>query len=208
MLSCALGTVVCLTTLASYVDSGQMSATSRRGTTSAETAAIEAYCQELDQHVKRHEKSGRLLADISSGKKPAWREFQSEEEREEADTGDNLNENAIAWIKDGEPAVVSFTFQSPSGDWSHFVTYYFHPDGTLAKVDATLNTFYGHMTRTRKEVYGAEGRLLRSSVAHFDLYTQKKRRPGLKGEEFVDEPVPVYRRTKDLPFYHLLNPNK
>jgi len=81
------------------------------------------------------------------GEKSRWREFKSEVEREEADTG---NDKAKVWAKDGAVALVSYAFQSPSGDWAHYVSYYFREDGTLAKIHAQLNTFYGNMTVIRE----------------------------------------------------------
>ncbi len=109
-----------------------------------------AHCQELDDYAKRNPKLGRPFADVSSGmkgEKSRWREFKSEVEREEADTG---NDKAKVWAKDGAVALVSYAFQSPSGDWAHYVSYYFREDGTLAKIHAQLNTFYGNMTVIRE----------------------------------------------------------
>lgn len=169
-----------------------------------ETARIEAYCQELDAYAKNNPKLGRIFADVSSegeNQKSPWREFESEAEREKADTGDNLNENAIVWSKDGAVVLVSCTFQSPSRDWAHFVSYYFRADGTLAKARARLNTFYGEMTVIRERLYDSKGKLLSSSQQFLDLKTQKKKKPGA---EFQDDSFPLYRTVRALPFYALL----
>jgi hypothetical protein len=169
-----------------------------------EKTRIEAYCQGLDAYAKNNPKLGRIFADVSSdgeGQKSPWREFESEAEREKADTGDNLNENAIVWSKDGAVVLASCTFQSPSRDWAHFVSFYFRADGTLAKVRARLNTFYGEMTVIRERLYDSKGRLLSSSQQFLDLKTQKKKKPGAG---FQDDSFPLYRTVRALPFYALL----
>jgi hypothetical protein len=132
------------------------------------------------------------------GQKSQWREFKSEVEREEADTG---NDKANVWAKDGAVVSAYFTFQSLSGDWAHYVNYYFREDGALAKIQARLNTFYGDMIVIRERFYDPKGRLLSSSQQFLDLKTKKKKRPG---ETFEDEPIPVYRTVKALPFYTAL----
>jgi|GEM_PF-1339171 len=185
-------------------DQAQTNAPTDKQIRAAEIAKIKAYCQELDDYAKRNPKLGRLFADVSSGmkgEKSRWREFKSEGERERADTGNDL---ANVWAKDGATVSVYFTFQSPSGDWAHYVNYYFRDDGSLAKTRAQLNTFYGNMTVIRERFYDLKGRLLSSSQQFLDLETKKKKKPGVDGE-FIDEPIPVYRTVKALPFYTLLS---
>lgn len=174
----------------------------------AEIARIKAYCQELDDYAKRNPKLGRIFADVSSGlegQKSRWREFKSEEERQKADTGDNLNNNANVWSKDGAVVAIYCTFQSPSRDWAHYVDYYFRKDGSLAKIHARLNTFYGNMTVIRERFYDLKGKLLSSSQQFLDLETQKEKKPGANGKEFIDQAIPVYRTVKALPFYTMLS---
>jgi len=168
-----------------------------------EIARIKAYCQELDDYAKRNPKLGRLFGDVSSGmegEKSRWREFKSEEEREEVVTE---NDKANVFAKVGAVVLANYTFQSPSGDWSHYVDYYFREDGSLARIHARLNTFYGNMTVIRERFYDPKGKLLSSSQQFLDLDTQKKKKPGADGE-FIDEPIPFYRTVKALPFYTLL----
>ncbi len=61
------------------------------------------------------------------------------------------------------------------------------------------------MTVIRERFYDPKGRLLSSSQQFLDLETKKKKKPGADGVEFIDEPIPVYRTVKALPFYTLLN---
>jgi|SRR5262245_2389868 len=171
----------------------------------AEIARIKAYCQQLDNYAKRNPKLGRLFANVSSdmaGQKSLWREFKSEEERVEADTGDGLNDNANVWSKDGTVVLVYCAFQTPSDDWFHQVDYYFRKDGSLAKIHARLDTFYGNVTAIRERFYDSKGRRLSSSQQLLDLKTKKRKRPDVA---FVDEPIPVYLTVKALPFNPLLS---
>jgi hypothetical protein len=172
----------------------------------AEIARIKAFCRQLDNYAKRNPKLGRLFADVSSditGQKSEWREFKSEEERAETDTSDGLYDNANVWSKDGAVVLVNCTFETDSGDWFHKVDYYFRKDGSLAKIHARLDTFYGSVTAIRERLYDSKGRLLSSSQQILDLKTKKKKRPG-EDDGFKDEPVPVYRTVKALPFSALL----
>src|SRR5215510_14122889 len=168
----------------------------------AEIARIKTYCLELDDYAKRNLKLGRLFGDVSSGmegEKSQWREFKSEEEREEVVTE---NDKANVFAKDGAVVLANYTFQSPSGDWAHYVNYYFRTDGALAKIHARLNTFYGNMIVIRERFYDPKGKLLSSSQQFLDLETKKKKKPGA---DFEDETIPLYRTVKALPFYTLLS---
>lgn len=187
-----------------FVQAGTSNSSQAQPRTAAITS-IKAYCQQVDDYVKRNPKWGRLFADVSSdtkNQKSKWREFKSDTEREKADTGENLNDNAIVWTKDGVVVLASFTFQSPSRDWAHFLHYYFRANGSLARISAQLNTFYGNMTVLRERFYDSSGKLLSSSEQFRDMTTQKKRNPG---EDFVTEPIPLYQTIKSLPFYPMLN---
>ncbi len=174
-----------------------------RQATRAEISAIESYADEIARFAKRNSSKARNFANTATGNVDHWREFRSEKEREAADTGYNLNENALVWLRNGKVVGANFTFQSGSRDWAHFVMYYFREDGSLAKVEATLNTFYGEMSVFRERWYDREGKLLRSTAQYRDLRSRKRKKPG-SASEFIDEPIPLYRSVKDLPFRHLL----
>jgi hypothetical protein len=113
--------------------------------------------------------------------------------------------NAIVWSKEGAVVLVYCVFQSPSANWAHRIVYYFREDGSLAKIDARLNTSYSRMTTVRERFYDTSGRLLSSSQRFLALEAQKEKKPGEDGEEFIDEPIPIYRTVKALPFYAALN---
>lgn len=175
---------------------------------STNIASIEAYSKTVDQFIKRNKKAARIFANVASDNEQAkdlWREFKTEKARDKADTGDNLNENAYVWLKGGKLVGANFTFQSPSRDWAHFVMYYYREDGTLAKTESTLNTFYGNVTIKRNTYYAPNGKPLHTTTRYLDLNTQKPIKP--KGD-FFDEPTPVYSKVSALPFHHLLVDNK
>ena len=163
-------------------------------------AEIEAYAKEIDSYIKSNPKPVRLFADTSSetDKAEQWREFKSEKERDGA--GENLNSRADVWTRNGKVVGANFTFQTPSGDWTQFVMYYFRSDGTLAKIASTLNTFHGGITVNREDYYNPKGTFLRGTTHCQDLKTQKTK----PCADFQDQPAPLYQKINQLPFYSLL----
>ena len=149
----------------------------------------------------------RIFADIANdGKKANWKEFKTEKMREQADTGDNLNENAIVWTKSGKISAATFTFQSPSRDWAQFATYYFRPNGTLAKIESNLNTFYGNVTAKLDYYFDSKGKIIKQKATYFDLQSQKPiaLKKLKKEREFIDEEVIIFKNTSNLPFIKLV----
>jgi len=161
--------------------------------------SINSYAKRVDQFVKCHPQ--RVFANLMSEKKSEpdrWREFKSAGELESAEA--TLDESAYAWQKAGKVVAANFTLTSQSGDWVQYIIYYFREDGTLAKIHAQLNTFYGNLSVIREKFYDAGGRLLHRSSKYLDLHSQRP----TKSRDFVDKPVPLYLRTRDLPFYKFL----
>jgi hypothetical protein len=201
MISCFLLSILILTSWGGRGNAQQGSLSTSAAT--GKIAEIESYVKETDAYIKANEKSARIFADVSSGNEagPAkWNEFKTEQEREKADTGDNLNENAYAWMRDGKLVGANFTYQSPSRDWVHYVMYYFRADGTLAKSDSTLNTFQGDVTVIRQDFYSSKGVALKGTTHCKDLKTQKAKPCG----NYQDQPVPMYKTVNEVPFYGLL----
>ena len=150
----------------------------------------------------------RIFADVSShGKMPNWKEFKTEKMRDSNDTGDNLNENAYVWMNNGRIVSTTFSFQSPSRDWAHFVTYYFRPNGTLAKAESTLNTFYGNVTVERNYYFDSKGKILKLNTNYLDLKTQKpiNLTELKKRQDFIDRKVKFIKDTNKLPYIKLMN---
>ena len=55
---------------------------------------------------------------------------------------------------------------------------------------------------SRETLFGCQGEELKATEQFVDLGTKhKKKRPG---DDFVDEPSPVFKRIEELPFYAAL----
>lgn len=164
---------------------------------------IENYVKSVSRLTKN--KKQRIFADTSSDENANWQEFKTETLRENADTGDNLNQNAYVWLENKKIVVVVFTFQSSSRDWAHFVNYYFRPNGTLAKVEAKLNTFYGNMTIERNYYVNTKGKILIKNIKYRDLSSQKPiSNDDVKKRFFYDEGIKVFKTVSSLPFIKLI----
>lgn len=170
----------------------------------AEIKRIDAYRKTLDSFVKKHKGPHFVFADVSDDNrnKPQWRRYNSEKEFEKARENFESYNIAYVWRKNGKTVMANFTFSSPSGDWSHYVFHYFREDGTLAKVEARLNTFYGNLTVLRNFYFNRQGKLLRKMTKYLDLETQKPKNPAK--EEFYDNEVKIFKKTSKLPFNFLL----
>lgn len=169
-----------------------------------EVRLVDRYANQVDRVVNDRRQRFRIFADISSATEDGpikWKEFRNETEMDAAGTGENLMQQAKVWAVDQKVAGVKLMFTSPSGDWAHFVDYYFRPDGSIAKIRGQLNTFYGNVSVIRSQYYSTSGKLLQSSTLYFDLTTHRRLR---KPKDFFDQPVPVYLSVSRLPFNNLL----
>jgi hypothetical protein len=100
----------------------------------------------------------------------------------------------------------NFTEFSPSGDWTQYTFHYFRPDGTLAKVEAELRSFYGDWIVTRNYYFDASGRRIKKTARYLDLNTKKPKKPT---KDITDDTngtfaVTYYKKVGKLPFAGLL----
>ncbi len=195
---------VCTATTTTVAARASLSSSSLNPT---EVAAIESYSQQLDRSVRRGAFKGRYFADVSSQEaenaQPQWREFNNKRALDRAWSDGKTYTSAIIWLKAGRtPVVTDFTLSSPSGDWKHDVTNYYRDDGTLAKTQAELRTFYGDVIVLRTRYYSPEGKLLSEKTRYLDLTTRKPKK--VKEGDFMNQEPPVYAKTSSLPFYSLL----
>lgn len=164
----------------------------------AQLTQINSYVAEVNSYVKRNAKSRRIFADVADyDKTPSWREFKTEAEAEKRS---NLNQSADVWTRGGKVIAANLSFTSPSGDWAHLIMYYFREDGSLAKIEAQLNTFYGDVSIVRDQYFNNRGVRISSTRKFLDLKTQKPKKP----VDHIDHPVPVYSKVSQLPFFKLL----
>jgi hypothetical protein len=77
----------------------------------------------------RSNKKHRIFGDVFISRDRQNRSLEGvpKVRRELEDTGDgeNLNQTATVWTKQGKVIAAKFNFTSPSGDWNHFINYYF-----------------------------------------------------------------------------------
>lgn len=166
-------------------------------------AAIEAYVRQMDAHVRRNARRGRLFGDTSDYTKqdaPArWQEFRTRRALERAE----VYSAATVWANArGDAVVAEFSLSSPSGDWAQYNTYYYRDDGTLAKLHSELRTFMGDLIVIRDRFYDPQGKLLQEKTRYLDLQTRRPRK--VEAGSFMDMPIEPYAKTSDLPFYSLL----
>ena len=166
-----------------------------------ELTAIGSYAKSIDQFTIRNARKRRIFGIIpgEDDKPDPWAEFKTVRLTVQA----NLHDSVYVWLKDGQVVAAQFSLTSSSGDWYHYVNYYFRADGTLAKIHAQLETFSsagGGIIVLRDNFYTSSGKLLRTATRYLDLKSQQPR----TGEEFMDQPIPVYQTVGDLPFMKLL----
>ena len=188
--------VVCLLLVLGFVE-GSVVAQTRK----AQLANINSYVAEVDRFTKRNTKARRIFADVATenDNNPRWREFKTKREFDKFEG--NPDESAYVWTRTEKLIAAAFTFTSQSGDWAHLVTYYFREDGTLAKIEAQLNTFYGDVSVVRNQYFNNAGVRISSSERILGLKTQK---PVKKPADYFDQPVTVFKKVSELPFYKLL----
>ena len=163
--------------------------------------AIASYAKSVDQFTKRNAGRRRIFGIVpgEEDKTDKWAEFKYVRQAVQA----NLHDSAYVWLKGGKVVAAQFSLTSSSGDWYHYVNYYFRADGTLAKINAQLNTFAnpdGGISVVRDKFYSSSGTLLHTATRYRDLKSQKPRKRG----DFMDQPIPVYQTARDLPFTKLL----
>jgi len=163
--------------------------------------AIGSYTKSIDQFTERNTRTMRIFGIIpgEEDKPDKWAEFKTIAQEVQA----NLFDSAHVWRQDGKVVAAKFSLTSSSGDWYHYVDYYFRADGTLAKIHAQLNTFSGPdggISIVREKFYSSNGKLLHTDTRYLDLKSQQPRKRG----EFMDQPIPAYHTVRDLPFLKLL----
>lgn len=166
---------------------------------------VEDYAKTIADFVEKTGKPHLIIADVSDyneAEKPLWKKFASEDEFEKARETTEAYTIAYIWQKDGKTVAVNFTYSSPSGDWAQFVLNTYRADGTLAKIDSRLNTFYGDATILRTFYFDAKGKKLKETVKYQDLQSDETFDP--KTREFYDQDVKIYKTVNALPFANLL----
>ncbi|MEP6652089.1 MAG: hypothetical protein ABJA82_01955 [Myxococcales bacterium] len=142
--------------------------------------------------------------------KGRWIEFARQHDLDAAVKEEHVFEVAQVWSREDGAMAVSMRFSSGSGDWFHFVEYCFRTDGSLARVNSTLNTFNAVDKDSEKDVNGASrereryfdpsGKQIKVNRRVLDLQTKKP----TSSLQIMDDQEPIYRNATALPFFHLL----
>jgi hypothetical protein len=176
----------------------------------AEIKKIKAYCKTIDAFVKRNKSPQLIFADISDyndDSKAKWRKFASEKALEKFREKTETYTIAYNWRKNGKLIHSNFTLFSPSGDWTQYVYHYFRPDGTLAKVESDMRTFYGDMIVLQTIYFDSKGKLLSKTTQYKDLTTHKPKKPSkdfLSDFSQLKSGEDYFKKTSKLPFASLL----
>lgn len=175
----------------------------------AEIKRIDAYAKTLDNYAKRNKNSNLVFADVSDfdQAKAKWRKFASSKQFEKFRETTEVYDIANLWRRNEKYVFAVMTLSSPSGDWAKYLSMYFRPDGTIAKSESELRTFYGDFIVRQNFYFNSRGTLLRKTQEYFDLSTGKPKKP--EGEYagaqkgFIDEDN-YYLTIRKLPFAHVL----
>ena len=178
---------------------------------SGPTQAIDQFCDGLSPMTK--DKARRRLfglfrkGDVGKGR---WIEFKREPDLNAAVKAERVFDIAQVWSRDDGATAVSMRLGSGSGDWLHFVEFCFRSDGTLARLNSTLNTFnaadkdpdkdVSGASRERDRYFDASGKQIKVTKRVLDLET-KRPAPTL---QVMDDQEPIYKTTAALPFSNLL----
>jgi hypothetical protein len=148
--------------------------------------------------------------ETSQSDRGRWTEYNRQVELDAAVEAGRVYDVAQVWSREDGAIAVSMSLSSGSGDWIQFVEYCFRPDGTLARTQATLNTFNAVSKDEFKDVNGAsrqrdryfdgDGRQVKVTKRLLDLKT-KLPDPTLR---FMESDEPVYKTATALPFFDLL----
>jgi hypothetical protein len=161
---------------------------------------------EIDLLCKAGRGRARVFVDTSAAVLPKlregqWRELASESELRALSESDRPpNTEAVVRSTRGA-TIVSMYFQDASASWAHVVDYCFRGEGRVARVSGTFNvlTIVGRgagVRRRRTTYYDAEGTVLKTQTAVFDIDTDRV----LASPQFVDQDDPVYLSVRALPF--------
>jgi hypothetical protein len=173
----------------------------------SEIKQIEMYSKTLDAFIKQNKNRHPVFADVSDYRKDTdsiWKKYNSVSAFEKAIKKIESYNIAEVWQKGDKIIAANFVFDSPSGDWVHYIEHYYREDGTLAKVQAQLNVFglEGLISVYRNFYFDQKGKLLRKTTRYYDGTAKKWKKADQV--HFMDRRLEIYKTTKELPFASLV----
>jgi hypothetical protein len=166
-------------------------------------AEIKSYCDQIDDYKK--DATPQLFADASDQPRPAWRRVASEREIESLnDALFQHSTTARAWLKNKSVVAVDTETTAGAADWLLAAEYCFRPDGTLASIHSEFRNEKEDYIAVRGESFAPDGTSLGENVQTLDL---RSRRPRKLSKQLAAAEIrtPLYRTTKELPFYKLVS---
>jgi hypothetical protein len=176
----------------------------------AQVGIIDAYCKTIDSFTEKFKSPQFVFADAADyerNSKSDWKKFASEKVLEKFREKTETYSIAYNWQKNNKIVKSNFTLFSPSGDWTKYVYLYFRQDGTLAKAESELRTFYGNFIALNDIYFDSKGKISKKTVKYIDLTTKKPRK--LSEDDIANNGdnlkfTEYYKNTNKLPFAHLI----
>jgi hypothetical protein len=150
-----------------------------------------------------------IVADTSAddGGRANWKRFASENALDKFRKKSETYSIAYNWKLKGKLAAAHFTDFSQSGDWTQYTYHYFRPDGSVAKVETELRTFYGDWIVVRNYYFDKKGNRIKRTAKYLDLTTRKPKKPepDMASDNWSGLSVKFYNTTRKLPFIKIIN---
>ena len=164
---------------------------------------IDQYVRSIDKITDRKKEPDLVVADVSGydERVEKWQLFKSSADLEKFREGTETYSIANNWRANGRIVESVFTLLSPSGDWAQYLTHYFRPDGSAAKVTSEMRTFNGDYIIIREMYFTRRGKLLKRTVKYLDLTTKKPKKPDAEIDNGSEKEY--YKKVSALPFYSL-----
>ena len=181
-----------------------------------DVASIEAYCKNLDAFTRGNLNRARIFGNIVSPNQETypvprdapryWEAYPTRKARESAPKGLDSYDGADVWLRNGKVMVAQFEPNRYFYGGERVITYYFRPDGSLAK--SRLKFFdYGVDGDVVKEIiYDVKGSVLQTRMQCIHV-AENRRRSVVNCSRILpgsNQDVPAYRRVEELPFNDLL----
>jgi hypothetical protein len=177
-------------------------ATPTTSVNASQLAVVEKYCDAVERGIKKREPDFAFgLPSSSNEHRVQWQKYTSTADLKKASEETTLERQVYVWTEESKIIASHFTLQSESGDWALYPDYCFYKTGTTARMSSELRTFYGSMIVHREWKFDSNGRLLKSTEKFPGLETKKSKNPN---DDFIDEEIPPYHKTAELPFLSLL----
>jgi hypothetical protein len=168
----------------------------------AELKAINVPCDAAAKLDDARRRDARAFADLSPSILPEsdeagtdWRSFASPAALKAYVEKKNApNTQVNMWTAPDGTTIAEVRFQGATGEWADTVEYCFRPDGSLARVDATLEDITAEVTVQRTTHYSPSGAERSTHARAFDWEGKHLKNADTSGK------VPLYKTVASLPF--------